>query len=103
MLNNHDSGRLRSWAIEIAETILPQSRREDLGADWRLTGAGGLAICKRNGAWFLHSAGIGSFDPVRLIAQLKGCSRGEAMAWGAAWLQSHPGTGSCSGEEADDA
>jgi hypothetical protein len=96
--------RLRTWVVAIVETLRPESDREDRGTDWRFTSSGGLTIAKASGAWFLHSAGLGSYDPLRLIAHLRQCTLDEAAVWGATWLESHAGTGSCSGGvEADEA
>jgi hypothetical protein len=97
-----DHARLRTWNSEIAQALLPpEARREDRGADWHFTRSGGLAISKRTGAWYRHAAGCGGYSALRLIEQLRACSRTDAEQWAIAWLASHAGTGS--GEGADDA
>jgi hypothetical protein len=103
-LSAADDTRLRTWAVEIAQARLPpDAQRQDRGGDWRFTKSGGLSIAKRSGAWYSYTADTGGYDTVRLIEFLRGCDRTEAEQWAAAWLASHPGTGSCDGAEDDDA
>jgi putative DNA primase/helicase len=102
-LTHDDHVRLRSWAVTIAEALLPPgAQRQDRGGDWRFSNTGGLSIAKRSGAWYSHAADVGAYSAVRLIELLRSCARAEAEQWAAAWLASHTGTGSCDGA-ADDA
>jgi hypothetical protein len=99
-LSAEELGRLRSWTVEIAETLLPSgAQRQDRGGDWRFSHAGGLSIAKRSGAWFSHAQSVGGYSTVRLIEHLRQCDYAEAEQWAAAWLASHPGTGTCDGSD----
>ena len=60
----------------------------------RSTLADRRVVRPRRRAWRL---GAGS-----LIGLIKGCDAAEAAEWIAAWLRSHPGTGSIAGTEGDD-
>jgi hypothetical protein len=93
---------VRTWAIQIAKELLPGSRVEDRGADVHLTTSGGLAISKKNGAWFRHASGTGGYSTIKLIALLRQCSDTEAVDWARAWLASHAGTGDCGNDDEDD-
>src|SRR6516164_6991210 len=99
-LSHDDRVRLCSWAVEIAEALLPEgSRRQDRGSDWRLSHSSGLLIAKRSGAWYHHASRQGGYSAVGLIAWLRSCDHAEAEQWAVAWLASHAGTGSCDGAE----
>jgi hypothetical protein len=103
MLTPTDHTRLSTWAADIAEALLPAgAQREDCGADLRFTKSGGLSIAKRSGASCQHSSSTGGYSAVALISLLKQCSRAEAKEWAAAWLATHPGTGSYGGDDDND-
>jgi hypothetical protein len=86
--------RLRSFTLEIAETITGAKGRDE-GAEVRFPQ--GLSIRKSDGAWYSFTAGKGGFDAVGLIAFLTKGSPAEALAWAEKWLATHPGTGGCGG------
>jgi hypothetical protein len=104
-LSADEAVRLRSWAAEIAETLLPPGVRKWIdGHDVRF--AGGLAIHRRKGCWWDYAVGIGGWSTVKQIAHQKHCDVHEADIWAKAWLVSpdHAGLGSCAGatDDADD-
>jgi hypothetical protein len=90
--------RLRTFAFEICVTLLPEgtkTRRE--GGATRFLGQGGLLVFD-DGSWFRHSTRegrIGADAALRLIQALGNMAQADAEIWAAAWLQSHPGVGSC--------
>jgi hypothetical protein len=92
--------RLRTFTREIAVTLLSEgtkTRRE--GAATRFLGQGGLLVFD-DGSWYRHSSregGTGADASLRLIHSLGNMSAADATAWAAAWLQSNPGVGSCTG------
>jgi hypothetical protein len=96
--------RLGTWMVEIADTLLPGSQREDRGADWRFSHSGGLSIRKLDGAWWSFGASTGGHSAIKLIGFLKQCSNAEAIQWGIAWLAAQAGNGSCDGgaDDTDD-
>jgi hypothetical protein len=103
-LSAADFERARSWAIDIAETLLPKARYRDEGSKRRYLGQGGLTVNRRSGAWYSHSAGRGGYSAVALVAFVKQCSAEEAAVWVRAWLAApaHSGLGVCDGDTADD-
>jgi putative DNA primase/helicase len=101
-MNTADDLRLRTWAIDIALTLLPEGTTQSTeGHNTRFhgAGAGGLSIVTATGLWWVHSLSRGGESAVGLIQHLKGCSHTEAVEWAEAWLASHEGTGSCDGVE----
>jgi hypothetical protein len=94
--------RLRSWALDIAPTLLPGVMTRDEGPERRFLGLGGLTINRRNGAWFSHSVGHGGYSTVALIELLGHYTRPDAEAWASAWLNAHEGFGECGGSIWDD-
>jgi hypothetical protein len=97
-----DFERLRSWALEITATLLPNVKTRDEGKERRWLGKGGFTINLRTGAWYSHTDKLGSYSAVALIKFLCKCSLDEATQWAAAWLAAHPGTGECTALGADD-
>jgi putative DNA primase/helicase len=100
-LSAADFERARTWMLDVAEALLPDTRHRDEGGDRRFLERGGLAVNRRSGAWFSHSAGRGGYSAPALVMFLKGCSADEAAAWIRAFLAAHPGTGSCDGDPDD--
>ena len=101
-LSAADYERARSWALDIAETLLDVQYRDE-GDDRRFLTQGGLVVNRKSGAWYSHSAGRGGYSALALVMFLKRCSADEAVAWITAFLSAHPGTGSCDGAPNDDA
>jgi len=101
-LSAADAERLRTWALEIVDTLLPETRHRDEGDARKYLGIGGLSINKRSGAWFSHSAGKGGYSTVGLMAFVKAWEYAEAIAWARVWLASHAGIGSCDGDSSGD-
>jgi hypothetical protein len=102
-LTPEDGERLRSWSIEIAASLLPDSAQRDEGHDRRFGDTGGLVIDKSRGCWWSYAAGRGGWSTIKLISLLKdGWSAAEVEKWALAWLANHPGTGSCTGGDVDD-
>src|SRR5271165_1507430 len=93
-LSAAEEERLRSWAIEIVEMLIPGVKWRDEGSERRAVGQGGLSINK-TGAWYHHAAGKGGWSGISLIEHLAGCSRADAEERAKAWLSTHPGTGDC--------
>jgi hypothetical protein len=83
-----DFERLRSWAVDIAATLLPGRKFRDEGDERRFIGEGGLSINRKNGAWFHHAAGTGSLSTAALVAHIKKCRKADAERWAEAWLGS---------------
>ena len=104
MLSTADAERLRTWAIEIATTLLPNAPQRDDGHDRRFGDAGGLVIDKQRGCWWSYGVGRGGWSAVDLIAHIKGRDRpiSDDETWAKAWLEVHPGTGSCNGDTITD-
>jgi hypothetical protein len=92
----------RTWALDIAETLLADNHYRDEGDERRFTARGGLLINKRSGAWYSHSAQRGGYSPITFIVFLKQCSADEAVVWLKAFLSAHPGNGNCDGAPEDD-
>jgi hypothetical protein len=104
-LSPADFERLRTWALEIAATLVAvDTGWRDEGPDRRFLSHGGLLVHRTQGCWYSHALGRGSWSAIALIALLKGCAATEAAEWARAWLAAHPGTGSCNGaaDGADD-
>jgi hypothetical protein len=101
VLSAADYERLQSWAVEIACTLLPGVASSVEGNDLRLNGHGGLVVHRHRGCWYSYSEGRGG-SALELISLLGGYSRKEAIEWAAAWLEAHPGTGSCTEVDSDD-
>src|SRR6516165_4900074 len=101
-MTSADEERLRSWAVEIASTLLPDLKSRDEGNERRFLGRGGFTVNRRTGAWYSHTASKGSYSPIRLIEFLAGYGTAEAVKWATAWLKKHPGTGKCAAEEGDE-
>jgi putative DNA primase/helicase len=101
-MNTADDLRLRTWAIDIALTLLPEGTTQSTeGHNTRFHGvnAGGLSIVTNTGVWWVHALGRGGESAIGLIQHLRACSHTEAVDWSEAWLASHAGTGSCDGAE----
>ena len=95
--------RGRTWLPEITQACLPASTRwRDEGPYRRYLQQGGLIIHLKQGWWYSHSAKIGGYSPIAIIKFLKSCRTREAVEYFLAFLSSHPGTGSCGTEIADD-
>jgi hypothetical protein len=94
--------RLRTWALDIASTLLPGVGTRDEGPERRWLGQGGFTINRRTGAWFSHAAGRGGIFALALIEFLAGYSREDVIRWALAWLDSHQGIGECTGPASDD-
>jgi hypothetical protein len=101
-LSAAEAERLRTWSISIASTLLPGVGTRDEGPERRYLGQGGLVINKRTGAWYSHAAGRGGYSALALIAFLSGYNAEDVVAWARAWLDSHEGTGECTGSTWDD-
>jgi len=104
VLSPADYERLQSWTVEIACALLPDVAPSVEGNDLRFNGHGGLVVHRHRGCWYSYAEGRGG-SVLELICLLRGYSRTEAIEWAAAWLEAHPGTGSCTevGSEDDDA
>ena len=101
-MNTADDIRLRTWAIDVALTLLPEGTTQSAeGHNTRFhgAGAGGLSIVTTTGVWWVHAASRGGESAIGLIQHLKACSPAEAVEWAEAWLASHEGTGPCNGAE----
>jgi hypothetical protein len=97
-----EARRLNTFLSEIATALLPGVTHTDTGDERRYHDTGlGLSINLKSGAWFAHARGKGGWHALALIALIKGCPWGEAVEYGAAWLASHPGTGSVLGCDDD--
>jgi putative DNA primase/helicase len=91
-----DFERLRSWTLEIAAELLPAgTKHRDEGAERKFLCQGGLHINRPTGAWYSHAASKGGRSPIGLIVFLAGLDDTGALAWGAKFLGTHPGAGSC--------
>jgi hypothetical protein len=99
-VNHPDHVRLRTWAIEITQTLLGDTGVIQ-GNDLRFKGRGGFVVHRRTGAWYCHAEARGGYSTVALIAFLRDCTSLDADQWGVAWLQAHPGDGSCAGNVDD--
>jgi hypothetical protein len=97
-----DFERLRSWMLDIAAALLPNVGTRDEGAERRFLGQGGFTVNRRTGAWFSHSANRGGYSALAPIEFLGSYSREDAIDWASAWLDSHEGTGECTGATGDD-
>jgi hypothetical protein len=102
MLGAADYERAKSWATAIVESLLPAARYRDEGSERRYLSHGGLLVSKKSGAWYSYSAGRGSYSAIALIELLRQCCTDEAVIWVRAWLDAHPGVGSCNGDPTDD-
>lgn len=102
MLTAQDDERLRTWLVEIAETILDGVQWQQEGDEFRAKGHGGLTINVAKRCWYLHSEGKGGISAIHLIEQLKRCSASEALAWAKSWAQAHPGVGRHAGTDEHD-
>jgi putative DNA primase/helicase len=95
MISPSEHERLRTWARQIAETLLPPgTRHRDQAHERKYTGTAGLSI-RQDGTWYCHGAGVGGYSAVKLIRHLKRCSKADAVRWAKAFLQCHQGTGFC--------
>jgi hypothetical protein len=95
--------RLRTWAIDIATTLLPEAPQRDEGHDRRFGDAGGLAIDTRRGCWYSYAAGRGGWstlDLIRILNPNYSCT--DVEQWALSWLENHSGIGSCDGTYSDD-
>ena len=82
MLTTSEVARLRTFAIEIAASLLRDAPRRDEGYDRRFGDAGGLVIDQRRGCWWSYSAGRGGWSTVDLIALIKNdWSRNDVEQW----------------------
>ena len=98
----HRGARLRTLAIEIVETLIDHPQFCDEGPDRRFLGHGGLLVNRSNGAWHSYTLNKSGWSTVTLIILLRECDHAEAVAWALAWLQAHPGTGSCAGDDIEE-
>ena len=96
-----DHARLRTWALEIAQTMLGEQGITQ-GHNVRFPGRGGFVVHRGSGAWYHHSEHRGGFSMVGMLAFLQNTVSADAETWGAAWLRNHPGNGSCTGAADDD-
>ena len=94
--------RLRTWALDIASTLLPGVGTRDEGPERRWLGQGGFTINRRTGGWYSHAAGRGGYSALAVIEFLGNYNREDAIRWALAWLDSHQGTGECTGSAWDD-
>jgi putative DNA primase/helicase len=94
--------RLRTWALEVADALLPGTRHHDEANERKFLGTGGLTINRRSGAWYSHSADMGGYSIVALIGFVKRCTTEEAVAWAQMWLANHVGIGACDGDPGGD-
>jgi hypothetical protein len=96
--------RARTFLVEIAQTLLPEGTTWRTEGDQRRAGhSGGLSINCRTAAWHFWGEGEGGYSPIILIAKLRpGYSFEECVVWLKAFLETHPGTGSCTTEPDDD-
>jgi hypothetical protein len=101
-LSAEQAERLRSWALAIASTLMPGANTRDEGPERRWLGQGGFTINRKTGAWYSHSTGRGGFSALAMIEFLGNYSREDAIQWALAWLDSHAGTGDCTGSSWDD-
>jgi putative DNA primase/helicase len=93
--------RLRSWIAEIIEALIEGVRWRQEGDEKRALNQGGLTINVRSGCWYNHSTGEGGWSALSLIEFLNRDGRAEAESWAAAWLNNHPGRGSCATADDD--
>jgi hypothetical protein len=93
-MHSFSATRLRTWAVEIAQTLLGDSG-VNRGHDRRFKDRGGFVVDRRDGKWFCHAEDRGGQSAIAMIAFLRGCSSQDAEQWGAAWLREHAGDGSC--------
>jgi hypothetical protein len=93
--------RLRTWSVDIVAVLLPDVRYRDEGDERKFLGQSGLSINRRTGAWYSFGGNKGGYSAIGLICFLKQCGGDEAIAWARAWLESHPGIGSCDGEASE--
>jgi hypothetical protein len=101
-MNAAEAERLRTWAIPIAEALLPEVTRRDEGNEVRFPDRGGLTINRHSGAWYQHATGQGSWSALALIQLLGYPAPAEALKWAMAWLGAHPGTGPSIGAHDDE-